>query len=143
MANKAAEELEIERLNRRIRNLKSEVTVLQKREVEKDQQIAVLKNDLASAQNNAMADARARDFKDVTPPEGYVLVPVEPTQEMLDAGTQALIDTLEDKVNGIEPDGDGRKAQYKAMLSEAEVKPVTVELPTVLLPKDTDKITKA
>lgn len=88
---------------------------------------------------DAVSAARKRWAKSDQDLDGYVLVPVEPTEEMLDTGTQALIDTLENKVNGIEPDGDGRKAQYKAMIKAAEVKQPTVELTTVLLPEDTDK----
>ncbi len=73
-----------------------------------------------------------------TPPEGYVLVPVEPTAEMQVAGSSAMrIETT--PLNKLYMCCQS----YRAMLSAAEVKPVTVELPTVLLPKDTDKITKA
>lgn len=69
-----------------------------------------------------------------TPPEGYVLVPVEPTPSMVLNGADAVA-----QCELAMRESTTAERCYKAMLSAAEVKPAKVELPTVILPEGTDK----
>ena len=112
MSDSAADFTERERMKRLINDQQASITTLEQGLMLKDAEIAKLRDDLTSAQNNAMADARARDFapsfqqKKCNHDAGICYHPVSP----------------------------------KACHDERNQK---VELPTVLLPKDTDKITKA
>jgi hypothetical protein len=85
----------------------------------KDAEIARLKDDLAAAQNN-------HD----TPPEGYVLVPRDDYIKVMDF---AIDRATEDQAKSL-------VENLQKAFPEEYAKFTKVELPTVLLPSNTDKL---
>lgn len=143
---------QVNELQKRVATLESDNAEYQKQLVEKDQEIAVLQDELGRQANNHAADdfvniveaGRLKDFADS-------MLSIAWEGNDADGGMiqeSAVSAGILREVNSNEPCGDNcgcvehgfpAICYRKTYESAAEAKPVKVELPTVILPEGTDK----